>query len=285
MRAGQRTTYLGIPSTVGQSKSEIFQMLVDRTRKKSKDWKRRFLLGAGKMVLIKAVLQSIPSYIMSCFALPDQVCQQLNSVAVRFFWGQKNDERRIHWKSWKKICVPKGEGCLGFRDIALFNQAMLAKQVWRLLTNDTSLLARSLKARYFPINDLLLASNAHNPSYAWKSLLVGRDLIVKGLALEVRKWGANRIGVDSWLLDGKGQFFTAKVDDGFANLTAQEMMNGDLDAWDCEKIEEILQPSDRQKVLFQIQPKPNEKDRPFWPWGKFNMYSVKSGYKLALDLK
>ncbi|XP_057803553.1 uncharacterized protein LOC131018874 [Salvia miltiorrhiza] len=61
-RSGQRSTYLGIPNSVGRAKNEIFQMLVDRTRKKSKDWKMRFLSGASKM---------------------------LNSVVPRFFWGQK----------------------------------------------------------------------------------------------------------------------------------------------------------------------------------------------------
>ncbi|XP_057803430.1 uncharacterized protein LOC131018740 [Salvia miltiorrhiza] len=133
---GQLGTYLGIPSIVGRSKIEIFQMLVDRKRKKSKDWKRRFLSGVGKMI-----------------------CQRLNSVAASFFWGQKNDEKRIHWKSWRALCMSKDDGGLGFRDIRRFNQALLAKQVWRLTQNEDSLLARSLKARYFPRSDILLAGS------------------------------------------------------------------------------------------------------------------------------
>ncbi|XP_057789599.1 uncharacterized mitochondrial protein AtMg00310-like [Salvia miltiorrhiza] len=192
-----RSSYLGIPSTVGRSKSEIFQMLIDRTRKKAKDWKRRLLSRAGKMVLIQSVLQSIPTYIMSCFALPEQIYLQLNSVAARFFWGQKNEERRIHWRSWKKLCTCKGDGGLGFRDISLFNQAMLAKQAWRLTLNENSLLAHSLKARYHPRNDLLMTSNAHYPSFAWKSILVGRDLLVKGIAWKIGNGARVGIGIDS----------------------------------------------------------------------------------------
>ncbi|XP_057802954.1 uncharacterized protein LOC131018247 [Salvia miltiorrhiza] len=283
-RAGQSSYYLGIPSVVGRSKTKIFQMLVDRTRKKAKDWKRRFLSGAGKTVLIKSVLQSIPTYLMSCFAIPDQICQRLNSVAASFFWGQKNEERRIHWKSWKKLCTSKHNGGLGFRDISLFNQAMLAKQAWRLLVNDTSLLARSLKARYFPMNDLLLASNAHNPSFAWKSLLVGRDLLAKGITWRIGNGARIRIGVDPWIPDGKGSFNVAKVEHRHVLLKAEVLFDDDQNQWNTESLTDMLPLSDRWTIQAQLRINPHVLDRPFWPRGKSNMYTVKSGYNLAMEI-
>jgi hypothetical protein len=39
---------------------------------------------------------------------------------------------------------------LGFRDISAFNEALLAKQGWRLMTNPDSLISKVLKAKYFP---------------------------------------------------------------------------------------------------------------------------------------
>ena len=53
--------------------------------------------------------------------------------------------------------MPKGKGGMGFRDLQSFNLAMLAKQVWRLLTNPDSLCARVLRARYYPNGELLKA--------------------------------------------------------------------------------------------------------------------------------
>jgi hypothetical protein len=65
---------------------------------------------------------------MSCFKLPTALCTEIYSMANRFWWGQKGNERKIHWLSKKKLSKPKGEGGMGFRDLHLFNMALLARQ-------------------------------------------------------------------------------------------------------------------------------------------------------------
>lgn len=80
-----------------------------------------------------------------------------------------------------KMMRPKSQGGLGFRDFRLFNQALLARQAWRLLVYLESLSARLLKAKYYPSGRLEDTVFAGNPSSTWKAVCHGLDLLKKGL--------------------------------------------------------------------------------------------------------
>ena len=74
------------------------------------------------------------------------------------------------------MCKPKGEGGMGFKDLALFNDALLAKQAWQLLHNDRSLFYRVFKPKFFPRCSLLEALDSTMGSYTWRSVLHGREV-------------------------------------------------------------------------------------------------------------
>lgn len=77
-------SYLGMPSVVGRSKQEIFSLLRDRVWRRINGWGERTLSSAGKEILIKAVLQAIPTYNMSCFRLPNYLITSIEA-AIRSF--------------------------------------------------------------------------------------------------------------------------------------------------------------------------------------------------------
>ena len=148
--------------------------------KKLQGWEGKLLSQAGIEVLIKAVIQGIPTYTMSCFKLPTMLCHDIKSLVHKFWWGKKGDKRKVHWVKWDDLCQHKTQGGLGFKDLMMFNEAMLAKLAWRLLHDDNSLFYRVFKARFFPNGTILEAKEAPSTLYAWKIILKGRDVINKG---------------------------------------------------------------------------------------------------------
>lgn len=87
--------------------------------------------------------------------------------------------------AWKKLCKQKKEGGLGFHDITKFNQSLLGKQTWKIMNNPNSLVVRVLKSKYFPNEDFLQSNLGPRPSYAWGSILYGRELLSKDLVRDI----------------------------------------------------------------------------------------------------
>lgn len=117
--------------------------------------------------------QAIPNYAMSCYKFLLSLCNDLNSLCARFWWESSENGNKMHWRSWKRMCISKFRGGMGFRDLAVFNQAILAKQNWRLIGYPDSLLDKVLRGRYFQTGNFLKAKIGHNPSYTWRSILWG----------------------------------------------------------------------------------------------------------------
>jgi hypothetical protein len=129
---------------------------------------------------------------MSCFKLPATICQKMKSYISNYWWGSSIDSHKIHWQCWTKLTRSKGDGGMGFRDMALFNQAMLAKQGWRLMMHPDSLCAKVLKGKYFPNGDFVSATRKKKSSETWRAILYGREALLKGL---IKRIGPGNINI------------------------------------------------------------------------------------------
>jgi hypothetical protein len=74
---------------------------------------------------------------------------------------------------------------MGFRDLHLFNLAMLARQGWRLLLDPESLCAQVLRAKYYPDGNLLSAFEKPGISYSRRSIVRGLQAIKSGMIWRV----------------------------------------------------------------------------------------------------
>lgn len=62
----------------------------------------------------KMVAQVIPTYSMSLFKLPKVLCDDINSILAKYWWGQSSNEKKVHRMRWSKLCEPKAKGGVGF---------------------------------------------------------------------------------------------------------------------------------------------------------------------------
>ncbi|KAK2449324.1 hypothetical protein QL285_008530 [Trifolium repens] len=140
--------YLGLPSMIGRKKKNIFAYIKDRVWKRINSWRGRALSKAGKEVMIKSVLQAIPSYVMSVYLLPETTVKEIERMMNSFWWGGGVHNQGIRWLSWDRMAYPKALGGMGFRDLHSFNLAMIAKQGWNIITKPHTLVAKIYKARW-----------------------------------------------------------------------------------------------------------------------------------------
>lgn len=124
--------------------------------------------------------QSVPTYDMSVFKILLGVCDDMQRTIVKFWWGSTKEKRNIHWSRWELMSQAKIRGGLGFKDLSCFNQVLVAKQGWRIMQAPDSLVARILKARYFKHSTFMEAGLGSKPSYIWRSILWGREVLSKG---------------------------------------------------------------------------------------------------------
>lgn len=81
---------------VGKNKRNFFDDIKLRVKSKISNWQLKHFSSGGKAVLIKAIAQAVPTYTMSVFKIPLALCEDIQKVIPRFWWGSKDDKRGIH---------------------------------------------------------------------------------------------------------------------------------------------------------------------------------------------
>ncbi|KAL4361211.1 hypothetical protein GQ457_04G014700 [Hibiscus cannabinus] len=236
----------------------------------------------GKEVYIKSILQAIPIYAMQCFLLPKAICSKLELAMNRFWWRNNASKNGIHWCSWSKLSMPKPYGGMGFRDLAKFNIALLAKQGWWIVTHPSSLLARVLKARYFPRTDFLSAQLGSSPSYTWRSIYSARGLLDKGLCwrigtrLDVSVWN------DVWLPGpGNGRIEGHTIDIRYTKVS--DLIDPIRNEWNTMILSSLFESSLVDRILCISLARSKPPDSLVWRCEGSGQYSPKSGYRLLID--
>ncbi|KAK2665802.1 hypothetical protein Ddye_004376 [Dipteronia dyeriana] len=202
---------------------------------------------------------------MNLFRLSKGFITEVHRLFALFWWESSDVEKRLHWGSWDKLCESKNDGGLGFCDLSLFNQAMLAKHCWRFIKWPNSLVVRVIKGRYFPTSDFLHATKCSSDSFVWKSFMWGRELIEAGSRWQIGNRSSTLIYEDRWI-PRRHSF----------KVQSPRVLGRDA------KVRLLLNTSAKEvEAILSIPTGSNLDDYLLWHFEKDGNYSLKSGYKLG----
>ena len=279
----QYENYLGLPSMVGRAKYKSFTQFKDRVWHKIQGWKGKLLFQAGREVLIKAVVQAIPAYTMNVFKLPKKLCADLERMVRDFWWGHSGEARKVHWVNWGALCKPKQVGGMGFRELSKLNDALLAKQVWRLIHNKSSLLYRVLQAKYFPRSSIMDIRCSTKASFAWRSILKTRSVIQKGARWRIGRGDSVCIWRDKWLPSPSPGLPLSPPNLLDAEACVSSLIQQSSGTWNSTLIDQIFLPSDAELIKSIPLSMRVRDDVVVWSREKNGIYSVRSAYKMLTE--
>lgn len=218
-------------------------------------------------------------HVMGVFKLPFSVCDDLSKVIRNFWWGSEKGKRKTHWISWDKMVMPKRQGGIGFRDMRIFNQALLARQAWRLIQQPHSLCARVLKARYYPQGHILDTVFTGQPSLTWYAIAYGLELLKKGLIWRIGNGDSVRIWRDNWIPRNTAlKPFGARARMRVIRVSELLHVHG---AWNTSLIRRIFWPVDAEAIL-KIRTSPRyQPDFLAWNPECNGIFTVRSAYRLG----
>ena len=224
--------------------------------------------------------QAIPLYVMSCFKLPKGFCHEINMLMATYWWGDSDSKRRIHWKNWDSLCCSKLDGGLGFKDFESFNLALLAKQWWRIMSNEDSVSYKVLKGKYFPNSSPRSVLRRPSSSFLWSSFLEERKVFEEGACWRVGDGKQIEVWVDAWL-NKPPEYRATKPSQTPTPLKVVALINEDNRSWKMEMVKDMFTETDAAIITSTHLSKRCMPDKQIWRDSSIGMFTVKSAYFFA----
>lgn len=185
----------------------------------------------------------------------------------------------LHWKRWEIMKMRKDRGGMGFRDLVTVNKTLLGKQAWRMVKNPNTLWGKLMKGLYFNRSEFWHADSGCNPSWGWKSLLIGREAITDSIRWSIENGESVNIRTDKWLRRG--------LIGGPANRNdpkqVSELILPGTQMWNEPLVRNLFDTQTTQEILAIPIDCPFFTDELVWTGTQHGSFTVKNGYNLLRD--
>jgi len=199
--------YMGFYLKPNDYKKAGWRWLIGKLEKQILLWSHRWLSRAGRLVLIKSVLEAIPVYFMSLSWIPKGILEAARRLCFAYLWRGNKLNQVMSWVRWERIAQPKALGGRGLKNIFLFSKALAGKVGWRLIST-TSLWTSVIYQKYItPLSmmDWIYLDNKRHlgVSIIWNVIVQSFNLVGNGLAWSIGNGHKFLVGRDSWAGGGR----------------------------------------------------------------------------------
>eukprot|EP00253_Pinus_taeda_P015299 PITA_15299 len=183
------TKYLGNILDYSSKRLKNWQGILNKLTNRMANWTFRTLNIAGRIVLVKSVLQAIPIYPLSSMAVPQGVCGKIREILRKFIWGGSSNQKKWALVSWKHLIKHKEEGGLGLRDPSKLNKILGAKLWWHWLRGGNDLWKQLWRYKYnMPSSpeEIYRIQEIPRGSNIWELASQNRDIVNDNIFWEIR---------------------------------------------------------------------------------------------------
>ncbi|GJU89583.1 RNA-directed DNA polymerase, eukaryota, reverse transcriptase zinc-binding domain protein [Tanacetum coccineum] len=163
--------YLGVPLITKKICATDCKPLTDKVKSRVMDQRNKALSYSGRLQLIASVLSTMQIYWASVFLLPKNVIYEINKLLKGFLWCQGELTRGKAKVSWHSVCKPKEQGGLGIKDLQLWNEVLLVKQLWNVISNKNTLWVKWVNSESLKGKSIWEVNAQSNSSVGWKEML------------------------------------------------------------------------------------------------------------------
>lgn len=173
-------TYLGLPLGLVKPTVEQCLPLVQRIAKKLMGL-ATFMTQAGRLLLVKSILASLPIFFMCCLDIPQTIKKQIAKYLRHSLWrGSDMEDHMPAMVAWSVVSRPKNQGGLGICNLSVQNNALLLKNLHKFFNSHNIPWVNLIWEIYYS-NGMLPGQNMVG-SFWWKTNLKLLDLF-KSMAI------------------------------------------------------------------------------------------------------
>lgn len=256
--------------------------MIDKMKNKMSGWEAYSLSFAGRVTLAQASLANITGYVMQTCAIPISVCEEAAKLCRNFIRGSTTDQRKCHLIYLSKMCLPKEEGGLGFRDLKVLNKAYMMKLAWCLAFEPEKLWVKIMKAKYncgaFAMPQVEVRHSCYN---VWRAIVDIWPAMESNIFWCIGNGNSVHFWKDKWIPGSPNleEACHGNIPQDQVHFLVSFYVNNNW--WNWESFNSFLPSSISDRIALVASPGNSVlANSPCWSLNSDGMFSLKSAYQL-----